>query len=122
MQYVDGYVLVVKKKNLSTYKKMAAEGGRVWMKCGAVAYVEALGEDLESAKQWGGLTFPAMAKAKKDEVIIFSYIVFKSRKHRDQVNKKVHAAMEKNEKMKSMEMPFEMNRMAYGGFEAFVDR
>lgn len=121
MRYIDGYVLVVPNKNLKAYKKMAAAGGKVWMKHGALAYVESIGEDLSSVKKWGGLPFPDMAKAKKGETIVFSYIVFKTRKHRDSVNAKVHADPFMNESMKDMPMPFEMNRMAYGGFTTIVD-
>jgi uncharacterized protein YbaA (DUF1428 family) len=121
MSYVDGYLLTLKKKNLKVYKKMAMEGARVWMKNGALAYTETVGEDLDSVSQWGGLPFPKLMDLKKDEVAIFSYITYKNKKHRDQVNAKVHKDMEKNEKMKNMAMPFEMSKMAYGGFEAAVE-
>lgn len=122
MSYVDGFVIAMPKKNLPAYKKMAKEGGKIWMKCGALNYVEAIGEDLGVAKKWGNLPFPTMVKAKKDEIVVFSYVVYKSRKHRDAVNKKVHAAMDKAyADKKDFEMPFEMQRAAVGGFEAFVD-
>lgn len=120
MRYVDGYVLAVSKKNLKAYKKMAADAGKTWMKCGALSYTEAIEEDLTTAKQWGGYPFQDTVKAKKDEVIVFSYIVYKSRKHRDQVNAKVHKHMS-DSKYKDIPMPFDMKRMAYGGFETFVN-
>jgi alkaline phosphatase len=120
MRYVDGFVIAIPKKNLKAYKQMAAVGGKVWMKHGALQYVEAIGEDLLSVKQWGGLPFPDMAKTKKGEIVVFSYIVYKSRKHRDQVNAKVHKDPFMNQD-KYKTMPFEMSRMAYGGFTTLVD-
>lgn len=119
MRYVDGYVLAVSKKNLKAYKKMAADAGKLWIKCGALSYTEAVEDDLTTAKQWGGYPFQDTVKAKKDEVIVFSYAVYKSRKHRDQVNAKIHKHMS-DWKHKDMPMPFDMKRMAYGGFETFV--
>ncbi|MCC6564071.1 DUF1428 domain-containing protein, partial [Candidatus Uhrbacteria bacterium] len=91
--YVDGFVLVVPKKNAKAYKKMATEGARMWKKFGALEYFECMGDDL-FPKGMGGvkaLTFPKMTKMKKDETVWFSFIVYKSKKHRDQVNKKVMA-------------------------------
>ena len=84
-RYVDGYVLVVPKKNLKFYKKMASEGGKIWMKYGALQYVECVGEDLNSAKKWGFLPFPKMTKAKPTETVVFSFIAYKSKAHRDKV-------------------------------------
>ncbi len=122
MSYVDGFVLVMPKKNLPAYKKMAKEGGSIWMKCGAVSYVEAIGEDLGVAKKYGNMPFPTMVKAKKNEIVVFSYVVYKSRKHRDAVNKKVYAEMDKKyADAKDFTMPFDMKRAAVGGFEVIVD-
>lgn len=121
MSYVDGFVIPVQKKKISEYKKLAAEAGKVWMKYGALQYVECIGDDLKSAAKWGCLPFPKMAKAKPNETIIFSFIVYKSRKHRDKVNAKVMKdPIMKPENQKPM--PFEMKRMAVGGFDAFVDK
>ncbi len=120
MRYVDGYVLAVPKKSLKAYKKMAADAGKVWIKHGALSYTEAVGEDLTSVQQWGGYPFPDTVKAKKGEIVIFAYVVYKSRKHRDQVNIKVHKDMS-DSKYKDMPMPFDMKRMAYGGFDMIVD-
>lgn len=122
-KYVDGFVLVVPKKNFAKYRKMAQEAGKVWRKYGALDYKECVGDDLNS--DMGGmkyLPFLKMTKAKKGETVWFSFIVYKSRAHRDQVNKKVMADMEKWEKEhKKMVMPFDVKRMAYGGFNAVVD-
>lgn len=119
-RYVDGFVLPVPKKNLGKYKKMAGEGGKIWMKHGALQYVECIGEDLESASKWGCLPFPKMAKIKPNEIVVFSFIVYKSRTHRDRVNAKVMKDSDMNPS-KQKEMPFEMKRMAVGGFEMIVD-
>lgn len=120
--YVDGFVLVVANKNVEAYKKMAQEGARLWKKFGAIDYKECMGDDL--APHMGGmpvLTFPKMTKAKPDETVFFSYITFKSRAHRDAVNKKVMAAIEKMaDKYKGQAMPFDMKKMAYGGFKVVV--
>ena len=122
MSYVDGFVLAMPKKNLAAYKKMAKDGGKVWMKYGALNYVEAVADDMASAKKWGNLPFPVMIKAKKNEIIVFAYIVYKNRKHRDSVNKKVYAHMSKTyDPAKDGDMPFEMDRAAMGGFETIVD-
>lgn len=114
-KYVDGFVLPVPKKNLRQYKKMAELGRNMWMKHGALEYKECVGNDL-SAK-WA-LPFPKLMKLKKGEVPVFSWILFKSKKHRDEVNKKVIALMGKEPPMK---MPFDMKKMAYGGFEVIVE-
>ncbi len=120
--YVDGFVLVVPKKNLAAYKKMASMGGKIWRKYGALDYKECVGDDLNA--NMGGmtaLTFPKMIKLKKNELVIFSYIVYKSRAHRDQVNKKVMKDPSMNDpKYKDKPMPFDMKRMAYGGFNVLV--
>lgn len=119
-RYVDGFVLTVKKDRLNAYRQMAALGGRVWRKHGALEYKECLMED--SQPQGVTWTFPRMAKAKPDEVVIFAFIVFKSRADRDRVNAKVMKdPMMNDPKYKDMPMPFDMKRMAYGGFEVFVD-
>lgn len=121
--YVDGFVLVVPKANRDAYKKMAKEGAKMWMKAGALDYKECVGDDL-AAPEMGGmkaLTFTKMAKLKDTEEVWFSFIGFKSRAHRDQVNKKVMADMHKNAaKYKDFKMPFDEKRMAYGGFKVIV--
>lgn len=121
--YVDGYVLVVPKAKVAAYQKMAKEGCQVWMECGALYYYECQGDDLKPSNMGGGemLGFPALTQAKKDETVWFSYVGYRSRAHRDAVNKKVHKAMEKMaEKYKDFIMPFDLERMAYGGFKVMV--
>lgn len=122
-QYVDGFVFAVPKKNIVAYKKMAKEGSAVWRKFGALDYKECRGDDL-NPKSGGGkmFSFPKMLKVKPTETIWFSYIVFKSKAHRTQVNKKVMAYFnEKYKDAKDMPMPFDPKRMAYGGFSVVID-
>lgn len=116
MHYVDGYVLPVPKKNLNTYARMAKMGAKMWLKHGALDYKECVAEDLKT--KWG-MPFSKMMKLKPDETVVFSWIVFKSRAHRDRVNAKVMKEMEKMGGMK--EMPFDMKRMVYGGFKVIVE-
>lgn len=117
--YVDGFVLVVPKKNTAAYKKMATEAGTIWKKFGALSYRECAIEDKKPPMIT--FTFPRMIKAKPSEVVWFSYIEYKSKKHRDEVNKKVMAYMNKTyADQKEMPMPFDMKRMAYGGFKVEV--
>ena len=122
-KYVDGFVLVVPKKKVAEYRKMAQLGKKTWMKYGALDYKECVGDDLEP-KAMGGmkpLSFFKMAKAKPDETVWFSFIVYKSKKHRDEVNAKVMKDPIMNDpKYKDMPMPFDMSRMAYGGFKVIV--
>jgi len=116
MKYVDGYVLPVPKKNLKAYRLMAQKAGKVWRKHGALDYKECVGDDLKT--KWG-TPFPRTMKLKPGEAVVFSYIVFKSRAHRDRVNAKVMKEMEKMCEPK--DMPFDMKRMVYGGFKILVD-
>jgi uncharacterized protein YbaA (DUF1428 family) len=123
--YVDGFVLLVPKKNIAAYKKMALAGGKVWKKYGALDYKECIGDDLTpDMPDMDGekiMTFLELAKPKKGEMVLFSFITYKSRKHRDEVNAKVMKQMEKDyEKHKDMKMPFDIKRMAYGGFQTIV--
>lgn len=118
MKYVDGFVLVVPTKNLAAYRKMSIAGGKVWKKYGALQYVEAVGDDLDVKF---GVSFKKLVKLKRGETAVFSWIVFKSRAHRDQVNKKVMADPDINATMAKGPMPFDIKRMAYGGFKFFVD-
>lgn len=122
MRYVDGFVAVLKKGRLAEYKKMASEAGKIWKKHGALDYVESIGDDL-NPNTYGmhPLNFPRMTKLKKGEKVIFSFITYKSKKHRDAVNKKVMKEMEKHNEWKNMPMPFDMKRFAYGGFRSIVD-
>ena len=118
MRYVDGFVLVVPKKNIEAYKKMASDAGKIWKKHGALRYFECMGDDLHP--KMITFTFPKMTKLKPNESVWFSFIVFKSKAHRDAVNKKVMAQFAKDSNM-DKPMPFDMKRTAYGGFKAIVD-
>lgn len=123
-KYVDGFVLVVPKGKAEEYKKMAEGGRDSWMKHGALGYFECRGDDLVP-QDMGGMkarAFTDMADAKDDEEVWFSFIIFESKAHRDEVNAKVMAEM--NEQMKDqkdMQMPFDMKRMSYGGFQVEVE-
>jgi uncharacterized protein YbaA (DUF1428 family) len=123
-KYVDGFVLVIPKDNVDAYKKMAEGGRDAWMKHGALAYYECRGEDLSPLDMGGDTSraFPEMAGAEEDQTVWFSFIIFKSKEHRDEVNAKVMQAMgEAAEEYKDMLMPFDMKRMAYGGFQVEVE-
>jgi uncharacterized protein YbaA (DUF1428 family) len=123
MKYVDGFLIVVPRDRLEQYRTMAEEGRDVWMKHGALDYKECVGDDLDP--NMGGmetLPFPKLTGLAADEALIFSFIVFTSRQHRDEVNARVMSdpAMSP-EMMKDKPMPFEMKRFSYGGFEVLVD-
>lgn len=118
MSYTDGYVLAVPKKNLATYKKMASGAGKVWIEHGALSYTESVADDTAIAKKYKMVDFESLAGAKKGEVVIFAYVTYKSRAHRDKVNAAVMAAM--HDKCDPANMPFDFSRMAYGGFEDIV--
>jgi uncharacterized protein YbaA (DUF1428 family) len=117
MKYVDGFLLVVPNKKLAAYVAIAKRAGRVWKQHGALDYVECAGDDLQTAM---GLPFARRAGAKQGETVVFSYIVYRSRAHRDRVNQKVM----KDPRMAAMcgkPMPFDMKKMSYGGFRVLVD-
>lgn len=114
--YVDGFVLPVPKKNLKAYARMARWGRDTWMKHGALDYKECVGDDLHTQC---GVPFPKVLKLKSGEVPVFAYIVFRSKAHRDKVNKKVMKEVGCSDVPK--DMPFNVKRMAYGGFRAIVE-
>ena len=116
MRYVDGYVLPVPKKNLAAYRRMARWGARLWKRHGALEYFECAGDDL---KVKFGMPFPRLVKPKAGETVVFSFILFKSRAHRDRVNARVM----KDPLLAKMpkKMPFDPKRMAYGGFRVLVE-
>jgi uncharacterized protein YbaA (DUF1428 family) len=118
MKYVDGFVLPVPKKNLAKYRRMAKLASKVWRDHGALQYIECVGDDLNI--KWA-LPFPRGMKSKANETVVFSFIVYKSRAHRDRVNK---AAM-KDPRLAKMgdpkDMPFDCKRMMAGGFKTLVD-
>ena len=115
MTYVDGYLLPIPAKNLTAYKRLARLGEKMWRDAGALDYKECVGEDL-AAKF--GLPFGKALKVKRGETVIFAYVVFKSRAHRDKVNAKVMKEMVKHPMPKKL--PFDMKRMVYGGFKVLV--
>lgn len=123
-KYVDGFVLVVPKGKEAEYQKMAEEGRDLWMKHGALQYFECKGDDLKQQEMGNekSRAFSEMTGATSDENVWFSFIVFKSKEHRDEVNKKVMEEMDEIYKDKTdFEMPADMKKMAYGGFAAAVE-
>src|SRR5262245_41744542 len=118
MRYVDGYLLPVAKKNLKNYMQIAQKAGRIWREHGALEYRECAGDDLKV--NWG-VQFPRVMKLKAGEIPVFSWIVFKSRAHRDRVNAKVMKDPRLAAMMTQKDTPFDVKRMAYGGFAAMVD-
>lgn len=116
MSYVDGFVVPVAKARLAEYKKLARLAKKVWMEHGALAYLESLADDAPVGKL---TSFPRAVKLKEDEVVVFSYILYSSRAHRDRVNKKVMADP-RIAGMDPKSMPFDGKRMIWGGFKPFV--
>jgi len=117
MNYVDGYVLPVPKKNLEVYRKMAQKAAKVWRDHGALEYRECVGEDLKAKM---GTPFLRAIKTKPNETVVFAWVVFKSRAHRDKVNAKVMKDPRLAEMMNDKAMPFDVKRMSYGGFKIMV--
>jgi uncharacterized protein YbaA (DUF1428 family) len=118
MSYIDGFVLPVPRRKLAQYLKMARLGGRVWKEHGALAYVEAVADDVKAGKH---TSFPQSVKLKKGEVVIFSYAVYKSRKDRDRVMAKVMKDERLADFMDPKKLPFDGKRMFWGGFRAIVE-
>lgn len=123
-KYVDGFVLVVPKGKEAEYQKMAEGGRDSWMKHGALQYFECKGNDLKPQEMGDekSRAFKDMAGASDEENVWFSFIVFESKEHRDEVNKKVMAEMDETySEQTDFEMPSDMKKMAYGGFEVSVE-
>ncbi|MFA6601575.1 MAG: DUF1428 domain-containing protein [Candidatus Paceibacterota bacterium] len=118
-KYVDGFVIPIKKKDIAAYRKMAEWGAKTWKKYGALEYFECVGDDLDVQKG-AGQGFVKLAKLKPDETVVFSWIVYKSKAHRDQVNKKVMSDPSMNS-FDTSTMPFDMKRFATGGFKVIVE-
>ncbi|MFO1347601.1 MAG: DUF1428 domain-containing protein [Pseudomonadales bacterium] len=114
MSYVDGFVIPVPKSKIAAYKKMAKLGAKIWREYGALDYYECVGDDLNIQ---GVTSFEKFAKLKSDETVIFAWIVYKSKAHRNQVNKKV---MQDPRMQSCQEMPFSPKRMTVGGFKVLV--
>ena len=118
MAYVDGFLLPVPKRKVKAYLEIARRAGKVWKEHGALEYRECVGDDLNIKNMTG---FPKVVKIKAGETVVFSWIVYKSRAHRDAVNKKVMNDERLNAMMNPKDMPFDVKRMAMGGFEMAVD-
>jgi uncharacterized protein YbaA (DUF1428 family) len=118
MRYVDGFVLPVPKKNLGTYRRLARKAGKVWREHGALEYRECAGDDLDVKML---MPFPRRLKLKRGETVVFAWIVFKSRAHRDRVNAKVMKDPRLAKMVDPKAMPFDVKRMSYGGFKVLVD-
>lgn len=117
MAYVDGFIFIVPTKKLPLYFKMAKAGCKIWLEHGALEYRECIGDDMETPM---GLPFPKLTKAKAGETVAFSWIVYKNKAHRNSVNKKVMKDPRLAEMCDPKNMPFDMKRMAYGGFKVVV--
>lgn len=118
MKYVDGYVLPLPKKNLPAYRRLAQKAGKIWHEHGALEVRECIGDDLETKM---AASFPHTIKARRGETVVFSWIAFKSRAHRDSVNAKVMNDPRLAKMMDQNSMPFDAKRMIYGGFEVVVE-
>jgi uncharacterized protein YbaA (DUF1428 family) len=117
MPYVDGFVLAIPKRNLGAYKRMARAAGKVWRELGALEFRECVADDVKPGKQ---TSFPQSVKLKRGEVVVFSYVVFKSRSQRDHVNAKLMKDP-RILKMMAAKPIFDDKRMIYGGFKVLVD-
>ena len=116
-QYVDGFVLPVPREHIGAYKRIARRAGKVWREHGALAYVECMADDVKPGKL---TSFPQSVKLKPDEVVWFSWIVYKSRRDRDRILKKVMADPRLADMMSPGAMPFDGKRMFWGGFKVAV--
>lgn len=116
-KYVDGFVIPIPKANVEKYKEIAQQAGEIWLEHGALDYYEGLGDDLDIDKM---LSFKTLANTSEDETVIFSWIVFESKEHRDTVNAAVMNDQRIKDSMKEGGCPFDFTRMAYGGFKALV--
>lgn len=116
--YVDGYVLPVPIENLDTYRRQARKAGKVWMDHGALQYWECAGDDVKPGKV---TSFPQAVKLKDGETVIFAFVVFKSRRHRDGVNAKVMKDPRLGDMMDPKKLPFDGKRMFWGGFKGLVE-
>jgi uncharacterized protein YbaA (DUF1428 family) len=118
MRYVDGYLVPVPKKNLQTYRRMAQKAGKVWRDHGALEYIECVADDVKPGKH---TSFPQSVKLKPSETVVFAYIVYKSRAHRNRVNAKVMKDPRLANMMDPKALPFDGKRMIWGGFKLLVE-
>ncbi|HRP88253.1 MAG TPA: DUF1428 domain-containing protein [Gammaproteobacteria bacterium] len=118
MAYIEGFLVPIPNKNLAAYRRMARKAGKVWMEYGALQYVECIEDDVQPGKL---TSFPQAVKLKRGEVVAFSYILYRSRRHRDSVNRKVMADPRIEAMMPDKtRMPFDAARMMFGGFKSIV--
>ena len=118
-RYADGFVIPIPEKNLAEYRRIATKAGKVWMEHGALAYYECAGDDM--TPEGVIATFPRTVKVKPGETVLFSWILYRSRAHRDSVNKKVMADPRLAKMMDPKKSPFDMKRMVVGGFKVLVE-
>jgi uncharacterized protein YbaA (DUF1428 family) len=116
--YVDGFVVPVPRQNLDAYRRMSEHAGKIWMEHGALQYVEAVADDVKSGKV---TSFPQSVQLKDDETVVFAWIVYNSREHRDSVNAKVMADPRMKDAMDPKQLPFDGMRMFWGGFKGLVE-
>lgn len=118
MSYVDGFVLAVPVANLDAYKKLARRAGKIWLEYGALQYVECAGDDVQPGKV---TSFPQAVQLKKDEVVVFSWIVYRNRRDRDRINKKVMSDPRLADMSDPKSLPFDGMRMFWGGFKPMLE-
>jgi uncharacterized protein YbaA (DUF1428 family) len=118
MSYVDGFVLAVPTRNLPAYRRMARKAGKVWREHGALEYRECVADDVKKGKH---TSFPQSVKLKPGETVVFSWIVYPSRAHRDRINAKVMKDPRLASMMDLKSLPFDGKRMIYGGFKVLID-
>jgi uncharacterized protein YbaA (DUF1428 family) len=119
MNYVDGFLAPVPVENMAAYKKLARKAARIWKEHGALAYVECVADDVEPGK-W--TSFPQSVKLKEGETVVFAWIVYKSRRDRDRINKLVMADPRMKPQMVGDKMPFDGKRMMWGGFKVMIEQ
>jgi uncharacterized protein YbaA (DUF1428 family) len=118
MPYVDGFVVPVPKSNIGKYEEMSRKCGEIWREHGALEFRETIADDVKPGKL---TSFPQSVDLKDDETVVFSWIVYESRKHRDEVNDKVMKDPRMAQMMSPETLPFDGKRMIYGGFEMMVE-
>ena len=117
-RYVDGFIVPVPKNNLQAYRKLSEQSGKVWKEYGALEFIECVADDVKPGKV---TSFPQSVQLKPDETVVFSYIVYKSREERDRINKKVMEDPRIKDTMDPKKLPFDGQRMFFGGFEEIVN-
>ncbi len=118
-KYVDGFVIPVPKKNIAAYRKMAAAAAKIWKEYGALQYFETVVDDINEGF---GVPFTKLAKTAKNETVVFSWIVYKNKAQRDKANKLIMKDPRMAKMMEGKKMPFDANKMSYGGFKVLVEK